>query len=89
MKLERITFAPDEEGTPWPATVTATMTIEEAVWMAAVVGECCGESQHRTIYNCLIGDVINRYWDDGIDGALRDTPVTLPRIMQPAIMEEP
>jgi hypothetical protein len=89
MQLKRMTFAPAEDGTPWPATVTVTMTIEEAVWMAAVAGRCYGDSPHHTIYGCLVGNVINRYWDDGIDGALRDTPVTLPMIVPPAIMEKP
>lgn len=65
-----------------PKTVTITMTIDEAGSIAKVFGEFSplkfGEkfphidpSISGEIYDCLTGDVFNRFWDDGVNGWMR------------------
>ena len=80
MKLKAITFSIDDEGDSLPATVTVTMTIEEAIWIAEVSGRQQGESPHNGIFHCLNGGVFNRYWEDGVDDAIKQFPVELPPI---------
>lgn len=76
MKLNSIKM--NKKGTA-PKTVTVTMTIDEAGAIAEVFGgfspvkfsqqfpnfdsDISGE-----IYDCLIGDVFNRFWDAGVNG---------------------
>lgn len=78
MRLESITFAEHPEQGALPATVTVEMTVEEAMWAAQLSGKQRGESPHNGVFDCLIGDVFNRYWDDGIDGALRVFSAPIP-----------
>lgn len=80
MKLKRLDFVDGGEDGATPATVTVEMTIEEAAWIAKTSGQQRGSSPHSPIYHCLIGDVFNRYWHDGIDGYLIDNPVETPPI---------
>jgi len=76
MKLKSITFAEGEEGAN-PETVTVEMTILEALWCVKVAGKQKGESPHSGIYDCLISDVVNRYWEDGIKDAQRELQVEI------------
>ena len=81
MELKEITFSPDLDGEAVPETVTVKMTVKEALWLAIVAGEQRGVSPHSGIYNCLTGDVFNRYWDDGVDDAKQTFPVETPPIV--------
>lgn len=77
MKLEKLTFVEGEEGVI-PETVTVTMNIREAVNIAKVFGKFSGESRIKDglfedeIYDCLVSDVFNRYWEDGYEGAIAE-----------------
>lgn len=65
-----------------PCKVTIELTIHEAAYLAKLVG-ClptdklegvvagCEEISHE-IYQCLTGDLFNRYWDEGINGAIKE-----------------
>ncbi len=77
MKLKAIEFREGEDGSI-PAEITVTMTLAEAYAIARVFG---GFNQLEydkrelpvtDIYGPLTGDVFNRYWDDGVDGAKAD-----------------
>ena len=80
MELKGMTFSPDNNGDVIPKTITVEMTVKEALWIAIVSGEQKGESPHTGIFNCLNGDVFNRYWDDGADDALKEIHVETPPI---------
>lgn len=80
MELKKIELASDEEGDVYPSKITVDMDIKEAIWIASVAGKCRGASPHSRIYDCLVGDLINRYWDDGVDDARRIHPVDIPNI---------
>lgn len=80
MQLKEIKFSPNEEGDVMPSTINVTMTIEEALWIAKVAGQQRGESPHSGIYDCLTGDVFNRYWDDGLDDASKEIRIETPVI---------
>lgn len=64
-----------------PTMVTVEMTIDEAAVIAKVFGEFSlktfeekfprMDNEHSEIYDCLVGEVFNRFWDDGVDGCLR------------------
>ena len=71
MEINSIEFMKDEDGESKPKKVSVTMTIEEALWIAKLAGKQNGESPHGEIYRALVGDVFNRYWEDGTDGAQR------------------
>jgi hypothetical protein len=79
MKLENIRFSDGENGAE-PEKITVTMTLPEAIWMAKIAGKQRDESPHSGIYDCLIGDVFNRYWDDGVDEADIPFRVKIPLI---------
>lgn len=61
----------DEVGLP--KQVDVSMTIEEAMAIAALFGKLNGKAHTKLgvpnsdVYDCLVGDVINRYWDGGYD----------------------
>ena len=79
MILKTIAFEPvDDE--QYPARISVEMTIEEATWIAAIAGKCSGDSPHHGIYDCLVGDVFNRYWDDGVDEAMKMLGIKIPNI---------
>jgi hypothetical protein len=80
MKLKEITFTDDQEGDAVPLTITVTMSVEEALWVAIVSGKQKGESPHSGIYNCLTSDVFNRYWDDGVSDAAKYMRIETPPI---------
>lgn len=79
MKLNSIQFRQGEaEEGAVPLEITVTMSLVEAVVICKVFGGFSeAEFEKRKlppidIYNDLSGDVFNRYWDDGVDDALRD-----------------
>lgn len=64
-----------------PAMVTVEMSISEAAAIAKVFGGLSPKSfsekvpaltngEHSEVYGCLVGEVFNRFWDDGVDGFL-------------------
>ncbi len=76
MKLNNIEFD-DDEGIK---NVTVTMTLQEALWIGKLAGKQKGASPHNTIYECLSGAVFDRFWEGGVDEALREFPVEIPSI---------
>jgi len=82
MRLVSMTF--DEQEDPCPKDITVTMTIQEAAAVATIVGalspRTCdemgippapsGDMGPHTVYDALIGDVINRYWEDGVQALI-------------------
>jgi hypothetical protein len=79
MKVKRLSFVDSEEGA-MPSRIVVELTIEEALWIAKTAGSQRGTSPHTTIYSVLVGDVFNRYWEDGVADALRTHPVETPPI---------
>lgn len=79
MQLENIRFTQNDDGAE-PDTITVTMTIREAIWIAKIAEKQRGTYPHSGISNCLNGDFFNRYWDDGIDEADKDLNVEIPPI---------
>jgi hypothetical protein len=73
MKLNSLTFVDGDDGAE-PDTVTVTMTIFEAAVIASLFGKLNSYANDKIaldydIYGCLVGDVFNRYWDDGLNDA--------------------
>lgn len=77
MKIRALTFD-DEQN---PETVTAELTIEEAAYLAKLTGQQTGitanqimpggdEPSHE-IYDCLISNVFNTFYEDGVNDYLR------------------
>lgn len=65
-----------------PVMVTVEMTIGEAAAIAKIFGglshntftekvPALTSGEHDEVYSCLVGEVFNRFWDDGVDGFLR------------------
>lgn len=65
-----------------PETITVTLTIQEAAFLAKFVGGARvidmnkvfdgGDKPGVEVYECLVGAVFNRYWDDGVDDYIED-----------------
>lgn len=78
MKLLGLSFDDDAN----PDLITVAMTRDEAILIAQVLGHMKGTVQEAVfvggdevgsdIYGCLVGDVFNRYWEDGVTDALRE-----------------
>lgn len=83
MELKAAEFTRDSNGDTVPSHVEVRMTIEEALWIAKVAGKQRGDSPHVSIFDCLVGDVFNRYWDNGPTGADQEHPVEIPPIHYP------
>lgn len=83
MELKAIGFTTDENGT-WPDRITVEMTQAEAAAVAALFGLLNGHAYDRLggyekvggIYSCLVGDVFNRYYENGVD-EVRPQPMKL------------
>lgn len=79
MKIDAIRFVQGEaEEGAIPSEIAVTMTLEEAAVIAEVFGSFSDTEMTRRklpflpeVYEVLCGDVFNRYWDDGVDGAVR------------------
>ena len=77
MKIRNIQLDDNE----LPETVTVEMTIGEAAFIAKVCGGLSRNTaieqhgpigaHHDDIYDSLTGGLFNRFWEDGIDDALR------------------
>lgn len=77
MKLISIALDSDE----MPEKVVAELTLDEMIWIGRVTGRQSPSSSEelvpgyglssQTLYYCAIGSLFNRFWDDGIDGAIR------------------
>lgn len=80
MILKEMKFTTNDEDVTNPSSLTVEITIEEAIWMAILSGSQRGISPHFGIFDCLTGDVFNRYWDDGVDDARLDYPVETPPV---------
>jgi hypothetical protein len=75
MKIRRIDL--DDDGDP--SSVTVELSLAEAILITRTVGKGNGHDSNLLMeggdliaaqtYLCLTGDLFNRYWDDGIDGA--------------------
>jgi hypothetical protein len=75
MRITAITFDSNE----MPATITATMSLAEAAALAQLTGRLnadrareAGVNQKHTssVYDALVGSVMNRFFEDGTDEAL-------------------
>jgi hypothetical protein len=74
MKLRAIEFTETPDGA-LPGSVTVTMTLNEVVAIAEIFGKLNGyahaklalPNDNESIYDVLVGDVINRYWESGTD----------------------
>lgn len=64
-----------------PDEVTAVLTLDELIYIGLTIGKHAptdanarmpeGNRVVTEIWNCLTGELFNRYWDDGINGAAR------------------
>lgn len=70
MKIKKIKFKQGENGAN-PSTITATLSVEEAILLAHLLGGQA-DSELDEMYYTLIGDVFNRYWDGGVDEAKKE-----------------
>ena len=72
MTIDKIEFTQGEEGAI-PAKITATMTLAEAVWIADKAGATTGGYPvAHDIYNAITRDVLNRFWEAGLEGARKE-----------------
>lgn len=76
MKLLAMSMVTDDDGDAFPATVTVEMSIADALVIAEIYGQMNGIAHQATgatggPYDCLVGSVFNRYWDDGVIDARR------------------
>jgi hypothetical protein len=77
MEIDSIQFEQGEEGAI-PSVITVSMTLAEAVAITKVFGSFNDAERKKRgipeteIYSALCGDVFNRYWEDGVDGAARE-----------------
>ena len=79
MKIKQLTFTDGEDGAI-PASGVVEMTIEEMAFFAVIAGMLTDSMKPKNFdaYDALVGDVFNRYWDDGVDGAIREIGVRRP-----------
>lgn len=78
MRLKSIWFDDNQR----PATVTVEMTVREAAWLARFNGRLSAAAvdeilpgfreESSAIYSALVGGLFNRFWDDGVNEALRE-----------------
>ncbi|MFD7247868.1 hypothetical protein ACFV6Y_38725 [Streptomyces massasporeus] len=65
-----------------PETITAELTAREAAFLAKLTGRMSPNdvetavpgysAESNRIYACLEGDLFNRYYEDGVNDALRE-----------------
>lgn len=57
-----------------PVEVTVRMSRAEATLIASYVGQLTpSTATSHGIYDALVGGVFNRFWEDGLDDARRET----------------
>ena len=76
MKITNISL---EDGKP--ELITAQLTRDELIYIGLTIGKDApndanqrmpgGSAICSEIYACITGELFNRYWEDGIDGAAR------------------
>lgn len=81
MRITHIVLDGPEDGDTAPTQVTVRMTLAEAVYVTKVLGAMNGIQAEQVmpggahasneIYSCLTGELFNRFWEDGVDDALR------------------
>lgn len=78
MKIKTIKMGKKGE----PSKVTVEMTLAEATYIAKFTGKQngitaneilggCGDEVNSEVYGALTGDFFNRFWDGGVDEAIR------------------
>lgn len=77
MKLINITLNDDQ----LPAKAVAELTIDEMIWITRVTGRQNFQTAEELVpgfgaassevYHCLSGGLFNRFWECGLDGAIR------------------
>lgn len=77
MKLKNIALTEHETEGAVPETITVEMTARELVFLAKTLGKQNGNAAEALlpggtaecveIYDCLTGDVANRFFDGGVD----------------------
>lgn len=77
MKLKAMTLAEHPEEGSIPETITVEMTAREAVYIGKLLDKqngldaeeviSGGDAESTEIYNCLTGEVANRFFDNGLD----------------------
>ena len=70
MKLNSIELDSEEA----VETITVTMTVKEAAWIAKVAGSCRDIDCDNDIYSCLTGAFFNRFYEDGVSAVEVRTP---------------
>lgn len=79
MNVKKIRFG---KNTGRPKTVTVKMSLDEAAAIAKTFGTMSlngfrekfptlPDDTNSEIYGCLVGELFNRFWDDGVDGYIR------------------
>ena len=85
MELQNLQFSEGKEGAI-PSRCTFALDIHEALFLALLLGaisdnklvELVGPPADRfaepsdEMYESLVGDIFNRYWPDGVEGAVRE-----------------
>jgi hypothetical protein len=82
MQLKGITFEDRNDGDgAMPETITVTMSRAELAYLTLLVGSQNGNAAEALIpggnelnheaYSCFSGDVINKYWNNGVSDLLR------------------
>jgi hypothetical protein len=79
MNINKVRFSKKIGHTP--KTIVVEMTVAEAAFIAKFTGKQNvhmanavmpdGHEQSSEIYDCLVGEFFNRYWDEGVDGAIK------------------
>lgn len=76
MKIKKIKFVENEDGAI-PNKITVEMSLADAVVIAEIFGRLSDDVftarglPMTDIYGVLAGDVLNRYFEDGVDDALK------------------
>ncbi|WP_396902739.1 hypothetical protein [Mycolicibacterium sp.] len=78
MKIRSIAIGDDD----MPQTITAELTAREAAFLAKLTGRMSHSdaeavvpgfsAESGRVYSALAGEVFNRYYEDGVDDALRE-----------------
>jgi hypothetical protein len=78
VRIESIRLEQQEEGA-LPSEATVTMSIVEAAQIACLFGEMSDKAMAdrgwpiTSIYDDLCANVFNRYWEDGLEGAMSNS----------------
>ena len=61
--------------------ITVIMSIEEAAWFAKVIGNITSVNSkiHNEMYRCLVSELFNKHYYDGVDEAIKELGVVIPK----------